>query len=408
MVKRLSNTDQNNSILTGLRGPADPLDAVTKKYVDDNLAGKANTSHTHTIGQITGLQTALDGKQASGDYATVTELNSGLSSKANVSHTHAAADVTSGVFNVARIPDLAISKITNLQTTLNGKANSSHTHTIAQVTGLQTALDGKQAAGSYATTTQLNNHINDDDNPHEVTASQVGLGNVNNTSDANKPVSTAVQAALDNKVAGTITLTSSSEAPSSPQAGDLWLDPSESPEAPLWSVESVNGRTGKVTLSRDDVGLSNVDNTSDLVKNSTVASLVNKTIDGGLNTLVNIPSTSINFTKTIDANGWTVYDYGAWKEYTRRWTGIDPGSINAHGIAQVVSGLSLPVGKSPSNSLISVSTTAASASSACIATMGYNTSSSSTTDTYNVYLRNTQTLPASPTGVAITVFIKDA
>lgn len=36
-------------------------------------------------------------------------------------------------------------------------------------------------------------------NPHSVTASDVGLGNVDNTSDANKPVSTAQQTALDGK-----------------------------------------------------------------------------------------------------------------------------------------------------------------------------------------------------------------
>jgi hypothetical protein len=33
----------------------------------------------------------------------------------------------------------------NFQIQINGKANSSHTHTIANVTGLQTALDSKQA-----------------------------------------------------------------------------------------------------------------------------------------------------------------------------------------------------------------------------------------------------------------------
>ena len=37
-------------------------------------------------------------------------------------------------------------------------------------------------------------------NPHNVTKLDVGLGNVDNTSDANKPVSTATQTALDNKV----------------------------------------------------------------------------------------------------------------------------------------------------------------------------------------------------------------
>jgi len=44
----------------------------------------------------------------------------------------------------------SISDVTNLQTELSGKAAASHSHGIADVTGLQTALDGKQASGSYA------------------------------------------------------------------------------------------------------------------------------------------------------------------------------------------------------------------------------------------------------------------
>ena len=43
----------------------------------------------------------------------------------------------------------------------------------------------------------LTNHIADTNNPHNVTKAQVGLGNVDNTSDINKPISTATQAALD-------------------------------------------------------------------------------------------------------------------------------------------------------------------------------------------------------------------
>lgn len=42
-------------------------------------------------------------------------------------------------------------------------------------------------------------HIANKSNPHEVTKAQVGLGNVNNTSDMDKPISTAVQIALDKK-----------------------------------------------------------------------------------------------------------------------------------------------------------------------------------------------------------------
>ena len=47
-----------------------------------------------------------------------------------------------------------ISDITGLQTALDGKAASIHTHTIANVTGLQTALDGKEPTITAGTTAQ--------------------------------------------------------------------------------------------------------------------------------------------------------------------------------------------------------------------------------------------------------------
>ena len=43
-------------------------------------------------------------------------------------------------------------------------------------------------------------HTSNTNNPHSVTKAQVGLGNVDNTSDENKPISIATQAALSNKV----------------------------------------------------------------------------------------------------------------------------------------------------------------------------------------------------------------
>ena len=52
----------------------------------------------------------------------------------------------------------------------------------------------------YAKVVDLTSHTNNKSNPHQVTKAQVGLGNVDNTSDANKPVSTAQQTALNGKV----------------------------------------------------------------------------------------------------------------------------------------------------------------------------------------------------------------
>lgn len=43
-------------------------------------------------------------------------------------------------------------------------------------------------------------HIANTDNPHNVDKNDVGLGNVDNTSDLDKPLSTAAQTALDTKL----------------------------------------------------------------------------------------------------------------------------------------------------------------------------------------------------------------
>lgn len=86
------------------------------------IADKPSTftpsAHSHAISDVSGLQTALDGKQASGSYAAAT-------------HSHAIADVT------------------GLQTALNSKqasgsyAAASHSHSVSDVSYLQTYLDAR-------------------------------------------------------------------------------------------------------------------------------------------------------------------------------------------------------------------------------------------------------------------------
>lgn len=66
-----------------------------------------------------------------------------------------------------------------------GQANQSNVEAQAAAEGVQSYID----------------HVGKTDNPHGVTKAQVGLGNVDNTSDANKPISTATQTALNTKAA---------------------------------------------------------------------------------------------------------------------------------------------------------------------------------------------------------------
>lgn len=103
----------------------------------------------------------------------------------------------------------------NLDNTVTGLANeiTDRTNAInALRTELKTYID--EAVGNIDTDltaleTKVNQHIANKSNPHAVTKTQVGLGNANNTSDANKPVSTAQASAIaDAKAAGTAAQTS--------------------------------------------------------------------------------------------------------------------------------------------------------------------------------------------------------
>lgn len=119
----------------------------------------------------------------------------------------AATKTTAGVMTAA--------DKTNLDNTVQGLANeiTNRTNAInALRTELKTYVDDLIAdTGSDVTAleTKVNNHIANKSNPHTVTKTQVGLGNVNNTSDADKPVSTAQATAIaDAKAAGTTAQTS--------------------------------------------------------------------------------------------------------------------------------------------------------------------------------------------------------
>lgn len=119
----------------------------------------------------------------------------------------AATKTTAGVMTAA--------DKTNLDNTVQGLANeiTNRTNAInALRTELKTYVDDLIAdTGSDVTAleTKVNIHIANKSNPHTVTKTQVGLGNVNNTSDADKPVSTAQATAIaDAKAAGTTAQTS--------------------------------------------------------------------------------------------------------------------------------------------------------------------------------------------------------
>lgn len=116
---------------------------------------------------------------------------------AKVSHDHSARDfresreheaAASGVHGVAG----NVVGTTDTQTLTNKDLSTGNTFPGS----LATDAELSAAVAPLATTAALTAHTSNTSNPHSVTKAQVGLGNADNTSDANKPISTLVGAAL--------------------------------------------------------------------------------------------------------------------------------------------------------------------------------------------------------------------
>lgn len=105
---------------------------------------------------------------------------------------------------------LGDSESLRMASTANGLYSQANDKTITinqastSTAGVMSASD-KAKLDSLKTQTQdnLNTHINNKSNPHEVTKAQVGLSEVDNTSDVNKPISNATQTALNGKFSAT-------------------------------------------------------------------------------------------------------------------------------------------------------------------------------------------------------------
>lgn len=134
---------------------------------------------------------------------------------------------------------------------------------------------GETSSTAYAgnkgkdTTDKLNNHLINYENPHQVTKAQIGLGNVDNTSDLNKPVSTATQTELNKKVDKIEGKGLSTEDYTTADKTKL---ASIASGAQVNSITGVKGgaeenyRTGNVNITAANIGLGNVNNTSDTDK----------------------------------------------------------------------------------------------------------------------------------------------
>lgn len=103
--------------------------------------------------------------------------------------------------------ELVAEELRGADTTLQNNITKEVNDRKGEVTRIEGLISDEAATRAQTDTTvnaKVDSHMGNKSNPHGVTKAQVGLGNVNNTSDADKPVSTAQATAIaDAKAAGT-------------------------------------------------------------------------------------------------------------------------------------------------------------------------------------------------------------
>ena len=187
----------------------DLLDVVySKSQVNDLIDDYVVENHKHEIGDVNGLQTALDNaNDASLVASTKAELETKINAKASSGHQHTESDIS----DLKNYLESATATVL-----LQSKAEVTHTHTESQITDLDkytkkqvddlfagVVRDGSVPAHTHteanisdldkysksevdqkvsdAKTTMLTAHLNEG-NPHGITKATVSLGNVDNLS----------------------------------------------------------------------------------------------------------------------------------------------------------------------------------------------------------------------------------
>jgi hypothetical protein len=238
------------------------------------------SAHSHAVADVTGLQTALDGKQASGSYATLvggtvpsSQLPSYVDDVIEYANLAAFTEQSTGKIYVARDTGKiyrwsgsAYVEISpspgSTDSVTEGSTNLYYTNTRAAAAAPVQSVAGRTGAVA-------------------LTKIDVGLSNVTNTDATARSNHTGTQ------LASTISDFATEAAKYGP-------------------VTSVSGRTGTITLTKSDVGLSSVDNTADTAKpisTATQTALDGKAATSHTHSLANITQSSATTGQVPTWNG---------------------------------------------------------------------------------------------------------
>jgi len=228
---RIDSPISLNAIITGsftgsFKGDGSQLTGITAEW-DGSHTGNASidgdltVSNLITAGNVDGVDVSDLKVSVDANTSAIAGLDSTYATDAQLSSVSGAlaSDVAANASAIAGLDstyatDAALSSVSgalasDVAANASAIAGLDSTYaTDAQLSSVSASLQGRVATNeaaiagldsTYATDAALSAHATATDNPHSVTKAQVGLGNVDNTSDLNKPISTATQTALNLK-----------------------------------------------------------------------------------------------------------------------------------------------------------------------------------------------------------------
>jgi hypothetical protein len=193
---------------TNIHGIADTSLLATKTYADSAVSThEVDTTNIHGIADTSALATKTYADSAVSTHdADTTSVHGIADTSALATKTYADNAVSQEAITTASNLATAVSNHNSATTNVHGIADTAALATktyVDNADNLKSNIAGPTFTGTVTIPT-----LTVTTTATGITATMVGLGNVDNTSDANKPVSTATQTALDAKLAlagGTMT-----------------------------------------------------------------------------------------------------------------------------------------------------------------------------------------------------------